>query len=448
MGSTGDDRLFAMAADPSGNIITTGYYTGTVDFAGYSGNSSSIHTSVSYLGAPTKDIFLAKYDSAGNHLWSKSFGNDQSSEVGQALAVDGSGNIYLAGKVTYGINVPYVEFGCTTTDYRGYFNEAFVVKFNSQGQCQWARNVNDSYAVAASGVTVDAAGNVYMTGSFESSANFDGQDHVSGSATFKRIATGTIAPYTGPSAADGFVVKYNSSGATQWVRRFGGTSVDGGTSMAMDRTDNGVVLTGLFYGTADFEDSDGLNKLPMTSVGGTRDALIAKYSSAGQLLWTVPVGTAGLDSLSASAVDSSGSVWVTGLLNGQLYIAKYLSSNRQLAWPAKYFVVGSTTQGNSISIDASGNATIGGYLNGTTIDFGDGPLTPQQADTFAVQYNTSGAYISGSGKLYGGGGNQMGMLVVTGSGERVIAGHFPDFATFGSTSYTSVGNMDLFIAKP
>jgi hypothetical protein len=216
----------------------------------------------------------------------------------------------------------------------------------------------------------------------------------------------------------------------------------------MDRTDNGVVLTGLFYGTADFEDSDGLNKLPMTSVGGTRDALIAKYSSAGQLLWTVPVGTAGLDSLSASAVDSSGSVWVTGLLNGQLYIAKYLSSNRQLAWPAKYFVVGSTTQGNSISIDTSGNATIGGYVNGTSIDFGGGALIPQQADTFAVQYNTSGAYISGSGKLYGGGGNQMGMLVVTGSGERVIAGHFPDFATFGSTSYTSVGNMDLFIAKP
>jgi hypothetical protein len=213
----------------------------------------------------------------------------------------------------------------------------------------------------------------------------------------------------------------------------------------MDRTDNGVVLTGTFYGSANFEDSDGANKLPLTS-GGDRDALVVKYSSAGQLLWAIRVGTAGPDSLTASAVDDSANVWVTGLLNGQLYIAKYVGSTRQLAWPAKYLSSGSVTSGNSISLDTSGTATIGGYVN-TAVDFGGGSLTPQQADTFAVQYNASGAYVAGSGKLYGGGGWQMGMVGVSGSGERVVAGSFPDFATFGSNAYSSAGSNDIFIAK-
>jgi hypothetical protein len=240
-------------------------------------------------------------------------------------------------------------------------------------------------------------------------------------------------------------VKYNSSGATQWVRRFGGTSTDQGTSVSIDRTDNGVVLTGTFYGTANFEDSDGANKLPLTSAGD-RDALVVKYSSAGQLLWAIRVGTAGADSLTASAVDGSGNVWVTGLMNTQLYIAKLLGSTRQLAWPAKNLSSGSVTSGNSISLDASGTATIGGYVN-TAVDFGGGLLTPQQADTFAVQYNASGAYVAGSGKLYGGAGWQMGMVGVSGSGERVVAGSFPDFATFGSNVYSSAGSNDIFIAK-
>jgi hypothetical protein len=446
VGSTGDDRVLAMAVDNSANIITTGYYTGTVDFAGYSGNSSSIHTSTPYNGVYYQDIFLAKYDSAGNHLWSKSFGNDGKSEVGQALAVDASGNIYLAGKTATGNTLRYIDFGCTNNDFQGAGPNAFVVKLNGQGQCQWVRYVSDNYADVGTGVTVDAAGSVYMTGSFEGPANFDGQDPVFGSATFRRIGIGTLAPYTGPSASDGYIVKYNSSGAVQWVRQFGGASVDQGNNVSLDRTDNGVVVTGTFYGSASFEDSDGALKLPIASTGD-KDALMVKYSSTGQLLWAIPVGTAGPDFLSANAVDGSGNVWVTGLLNGQLYVAKYLGSNRQLAWPAKYFASGNVSNGNSISLDASGTATIGGYLN-AALDFGGGLLTPQQADTFAVQYNTSGTYVAGSGKLYGGGGYQMGVVVVNGSGERVLAGYFPDFATFGSSAYSSAGANDIFICKP
>src|SRR6185503_4205367 len=139
MGSTGDDRLNAMVVDASGNLITTGYYTGTVDFAGGGGDLNSIHSSFAYLGTYTKDMFVAKYDSAGRHLWSKSFGNDGNSEMGQAVAVDASGNIYIAGKTARGINVRTMDFGCTNSDYQGAALNAFVAKLNGQGQCQWVR---------------------------------------------------------------------------------------------------------------------------------------------------------------------------------------------------------------------------------------------------------------------------------------------------------------------
>src|SRR6185295_18374136 len=110
MGSTGDDRLNAMAVDTSGNLITTGYYTGTADFAGGGGDTTSIHASLTYLGTYTKDIFVAKYDSAGRNLWSRSFGNDGNNEMGQAVASDASGNIYVAGKTGNGINVRLIDF--------------------------------------------------------------------------------------------------------------------------------------------------------------------------------------------------------------------------------------------------------------------------------------------------------------------------------------------------
>ncbi len=444
MGSTGDDRLNAMVVDTSGNLITTGYYTGTVDFAGGGGDINSIHTSLAYLGNYTKDIFVAKYDSTGRHLWSRSFGNDSNGEMGQAVATDGSGNIYVAGKAVLGINVRTINFGCANSDYQGAGLNSFVLKLNAQGQCQWVRYVSDDYDDMSTGLAVDSSGNVYMTGSFQSNANFDGQDPVFGSTTFRRTATGTLS--NGPSESDGFVVKYNSSGTTQWVRRFGGSSSDLGTSVSIDPTDSGIVITGTFYVTANFEDSDGSSKLPIAS-GGDRDGLLVKYSSAGQLLWAIPVGTAGTDTLSDGAVDTGGNVWVTGLLNNQIYLGKYQGTTRQLAWPAKFFSAGSVGAGNSISVDSSGTATIGGYIS-AAVDFGGGALTPQQADTFVVQYTTSGAYIAGSGKLYGSGGYQFGMVAVGGNGERIMGGYFPDFATFGSNAYSSAGSSDIFIYKP
>lgn len=444
MGSTGDDRLNAMTVDNSGNLITTGYYTGTVDFAGGGGDTSSIHASLTYLGNYTKDIFVAKYDSAGRHLWSRSFGNDGNNEMGQAVASDASGNIYVAGKTGNGISIRFIDFGCANSDYQGTGLNSFVAKLNSQGQCQWVRYVSDNFDDVSTGLAVDTSGNVYMTGSFQSNASFDGQDPLFGSTTFRRIATGTLNAQASPS--DGYVVKYNSSGVTQWVRQFGGSSIDQGTSVAIDRTDGGIVLTGTFYSsTAIFEDIDGTSKLPISN-SGDRDGLVVKYSSSGQLLWAIPVATAGADTVSAGAVDSSGNVWVTGLLNSQVYIAKYVGSTRQLAWPAKFFSAGSVGSGNSISLDSSGTATVGGYIS-ATVDFGGGALTPQQTDTFAVQYTSSGGYVAGSGKLYGGGGYQFGMVAV-GSGGRIIGGYFPDFATFGSNSYTSAGSSDVFLCKP
>ena len=121
-----------MVVDSSGNLITTGYYTGTVDFAGGGGDINSIHSSLTYLGNYTKDIFVVKYDSAGRHLWSRSFGNDGNNEMGQAVAVDGSGNVYVAGKTGNGVNVRFIDFGCPNSDYQGSGLNSFVAKLNSQ----------------------------------------------------------------------------------------------------------------------------------------------------------------------------------------------------------------------------------------------------------------------------------------------------------------------------
>ncbi len=445
-GGTGDDRVAAVAVDGAGNSIVTGKYVGAVDFSGTGTVASAVHTSVSYLGTPTPDLFVAKHDAAGNHLWSRSYGNDGSGENGLGLATDTAGNIYVVGVVANGINVARVDFGCTTADYQGAGLNAFVLRLDAEGRCAWVRFLGGNYLETARSIAVDGAGNVYVAGSFESAVNFDGQDPLYASP-FRRVARGTLGPiYNGPSSSDGFVMKYGPSGAVQWVRRFGGTSVDGATSLSIDRTDNGVVLTGTFYEGGDFEDSDGTSKLALVGQGD-RDSLIVKYTSAGQLAWVIPVATSGMDALGANAVDASGNVWVTGILGGRLMVGKYVGTTRQPAWPTKLFASGSLSQGSSIALDATGVATIGGVIDGAGIDFGGGSVVPLQSDLFAVRYTATGGYVAGSARLYGGAGYQFGYVVALSTGERVLASSFTDFATFGPNTYTSRGSADIVLAR-
>jgi hypothetical protein len=218
-GGTGYEEGYGIAVDGLESAVVTGYFEGGVDFGGGS-----------LVSAGLEDIFVAKYDSSGTHHWSRRFGST-GSDYGEAVAVDGSGNVVVTGFFGGG-----VDFGGGSLTSAG-LEDIFVAKYDSSGTHQWSQRFGSTGYDDGYGVAVDASGEVVATGVFEGTADFGGGDLIS-------------AGYS-----DIYVAKYNAIGAHEWSQRFGGTADDYGEDVAVDGSGKSL-LTGEFIGTVNFGGGD------------------------------------------------------------------------------------------------------------------------------------------------------------------------------------------------
>jgi len=204
-GDSGWQVSSGIAADNSGNVIITGYFYDTINFGG--GNLVSLDG---------LDIFVAKFDAAGNHIWSKRFGssNDQYSFC---IAVDDSGDVFLSG--LFG---GLVNFGGETLSSAGSW-DVFVVKLDSAGNHIWSKSFGDASAQYSRAIAVDSYDNVLFAGYFEGTVNFGGGNLVSA------------------GGEDVFVTKLDAAGDHVWSKRFGDASDQYANAIAMDGLGHALV---------------------------------------------------------------------------------------------------------------------------------------------------------------------------------------------------------------
>lgn len=253
-GSDGHDYAFGIAIDGNDNIYVTGYTTGGLD---------------GYTNAGNNDLFLMKYDTTGVKQWTRQMGSSGDDRA-YGVAVDGNGNVYIAGITTGALN------GNTNTS----GNDLLVMKYNSAGDWQWTRQKganlaqgrtpwNDEFNI---GIIVDASGNVYITGS--TGIGLDG--------------------YTSAGGIDVFIMKYNSSGEWQLTSQMGSSADDYARGIAIDG-DGSFYVTGFTSGELDGN----------TNSGG-KDLFLVKYDSSWNNIWTKQLGTTGDDIATSIAIGVSG----------------------------------------------------------------------------------------------------------------------------------------------
>jgi hypothetical protein len=234
-GGTGEDWVYGVAVDVSGNASITGYSAAAADFGGGS-----------VAGAGGKDIIVAQYSSTGGHVWSRRVGGS-GNDVGRDIAVDGSGNVVVTGNFASSS----VNFGSGTLSNAG-GADIFLVKYSSQGASLWSRQFGSSLSLseAAYAVSTDGGGNVLLTGTVAAPIDFGG---------------GVL---TGDNYYDIYVAKFDGAGAHAWSKRTGEGS---GTGIAADGSGN-VVVTGTFTGVTpvNFGGSD------LQSPGAT-DTFLVKF---------------------------------------------------------------------------------------------------------------------------------------------------------------------------
>jgi hypothetical protein len=211
----------------------TGYFSGTVDFGG--GPLTS---------AGGDNIFLAKFDASGTHLWSQGFRN----QWGYSVALDSSGNVVMTG-----FFVDTVDFGGGPLTSAG-GQDIFLAKFDTNGTHLWSQGFGDGSDQIGQSVAFDPSGNVVMTGSFWGNVDFGG------------------GPLTCAGWSDIFLAMFDASGTHLWSQGFGDASIQFGRSVAFDPSGN-VVMTGEFQGTVDFGGG------PLTSAGWS-DIFLAKFGGS------------------------------------------------------------------------------------------------------------------------------------------------------------------------
>ncbi|HET6991336.1 MAG TPA: SBBP repeat-containing protein, partial [Bacteroidia bacterium] len=240
MGSTSDDRATSIATDPSGNVYTTGYFEGTMDFDPGAGTFN--------LTAGLDDAFISKLDSSGNFIWVKQIGST-SLDGGRAITIDAWGNIYTAGEFE-----GTVDFDPGTGTYNliaySLAYDAFILKLDSAGNFVWAKQLGGTSVDVINAIAVDGPGNVYTTGVFFGTSDFD-----PGASTFNLTPSG---------GEDLFISKLDSAGNFVWAGQIGGSSNDIGASLILDSADN-IYVAGYFLGICDFDPAPGIFNL--TSAG-------------------------------------------------------------------------------------------------------------------------------------------------------------------------------------
>ncbi len=367
----GSTSCTSVDRDADGNIITTGIFNATTDFDPGAGSAS-------LTAAGSYDAYVCKLNPAGEFMWVKHISGPDL-DFSQQLVTDDSGHIYVTGFFSGTVNFGQGSGSQTVTAIGS--QDIFVCKLDASGNFVWVKQVGGPGASAfAYDIALDASNNVYTTGGFGSTVDFD-----PGTGAANLTATNTSGSYY-----DVFVSKLNSSGEYVWAKQIGGAASVNvySNSIAVDPSGN-AYITGSFDQTVDFNPGSGTYNL---TAAGDQDIFVCKLNTAGDLSWAKQMrGTPTFYGSGTSiALDAAGNPYTAGYFLStvdfdpgsatanlsvtgggiDIFISK-LDTAGNYRW-AKQLGGVNFNFGQSVAVDRSGNVYTTGSF-GDTSDFDPGP---------------------------------------------------------------------------
>ncbi len=454
LGGSGGDNGLGIAVDSSGNVYVTG-----------STNSTNFPTMSPHQSANGEGVggtaFVTKFNASGSALvYSTYLGGSNGSDVGNGIAVDSSGNVYVTGRTT-STNFPTVnQFQFTNGG--GVKGTAFVTKLDASGSfLAYSTYLGGTGGDAGNGIAVDSSGNAYVTGS-------------TGSVDFPTMNPFQLRNGEATAGSTAFVTKFNASGsALVYSTYLGGTYMAGaltagdtGYGIAVDSGGNAYVT-----GNTRSQGFPTMNPFQSYNKGGNGNAFVTEFNPTGSaLVYSTYLGGSGGDSGLGIAVDSSGNAYVTGSTSstnfptknplksgsgvsaddGDAFVVKINTASSAVVYST--YLGGSGNDGGvGIAVDSSGNAYIIGDTSST--DFPTmNPLQPAyggNSDAFVTELSASGSFLVYSTYLGGSGVENGAGIAVDSSGNVYVTGgtDSTNFPTMNPLQPAYGGNGDAFVAK-
>ena len=296
MGAAGTEYGNDIALDANGNVYTVGpYQSATVDF-------DPGPAVFNLTNGGNTATFIQKLDSNGNFIWAKKIEAITGFEaVAYSVEVDMSGAIYITGMFngTADFNPGTGVFNLTNFSGANGYYDMFILKLDSNGNFLWAKQLGGIEWDIVYSLSLDAAANIYVTGHFKGTCDFDPGP--------------TVLNLTSAGDYDIFVAKFDVNGSFQWAKKVGGTASDQAISIFADISGN-VLITGQFVSpVVDFNPGVGIFNL---SNSGVYDAFILKLDNAGNFQWANKIGATGSQAGRAITTDVNGNVLTCGFFQG------------------------------------------------------------------------------------------------------------------------------------
>ena len=241
-------------------------------------------------------IFVTINSEGQTFQWAKQMGSG-GVDNGQSIKVDGNGNVY-----TIGYFNGTVDFDPGPGTYNlasAGSADIFIIKLDALGNFVWAIQIGGALSDNGLGLILDGSNNVYATGNFNGSMDFD-----PGPGTYSMTS----------SVLDVFILKLDANGNFIWAKQLGGlgSSNESGFAITIDVNSN-IYTTGYFTGVCDFD--PGVGTYTLSAVLG-RDIFISKLNSSGNFVWAKQFGGLSDEFANSVSVDVTGYVYTTGYFFG------------------------------------------------------------------------------------------------------------------------------------
>ncbi|WP_084165858.1 Ig-like domain-containing protein [Dyadobacter crusticola] len=385
-----------------------------------SGHGITMHTLVRRMLAMGLALCLFLITQSGLHAqevglqWADGFLTAQNCDV-QGVATDAAKNVYVTGYFQGTADFNPAAATANLTSAGGW--DIFIAKYDQFGRYLWAKRIGAAGDDRGHKLVADPAGNVYVTGYFRETVDFDPNAGVSNLVTTGGAGTDQ----------DAFLLKLDTNGNYVWARRMGSAGNDYAWGLSFDPTGNLIVGGYMGPATATF------GTFSLASAGA-QDGFVTKINTAGTFLWARRVGGAGSDMIHAVNTDAAGNIYIAGRSGGSTtgigniaagaFVAK-LNSSGVLTWSN---VSTEMNEFRTVLADATGAVYAGDYSNGTGMNL--------------VKLNPNGtrAWV----KRVGTGVSEMALAA---NNDVYMTGMYSGSATMGSTTLTSKGSSDVYVAR-
>lgn len=377
-------------------------------------------------------------------FWSYASGSIKEDEA-MDICYDNTGNIitagYFSGPTTFapGISLSSTSLGVA---------DIYITKSNSLGNVIWAKKAGGPGSDRALSAKADASGNIYITGFYY------------GTATFGSITLTSVS-----GTQDGFIAKLDPSGNFLWASSFGGSLAEWGNAITVDNLGN-PIITGQFQGTTNFGGTSLTSLINPSTSFSSFDVFIAKYNSAGTLVF-VKQGAGKFDDRGLDIItDNTNNIYVCGQFSDTIqfqfshpntimnasFVVKYNSTGNEV-WFRK--LAGVFSIAYSMAIDNTNKIYVSGDFQGTLSYFGTGVTSTISGlynyKAFLLKIDDSGSFLWGKSESSNSYVSSK-RVAIDANQDPYIYGEFNctlnEYSdAFGTGVFNSIGFGDLFITK-